>query len=231
MKLTPRLQAVVDKVPPSSRVVDIGTDHGYIPVYLLMNHISSSVIATDSRPGPLQAAKETLDLFNLSQAVELRMGDGLSVLKEEDDVDAIIIAGLGGDTIRTILAEGLDFLDKEIVLILQPMTNVGSVRIWLSQNGFTILQEDIADEEDDYYEVIVAALTGETCDIEENLLATGPVLVAERHPLLQPMLRQRLERLEAAIASARISCTPAAQERAQELERRAQWVEQVLSWL
>ena len=142
----------------SGWVADISFDRTYIPVYLLMNHISSGVIATDSRPGPLQAAAETLELFRLQQLAELRLGEGLTVLRKEDDIDVIIIAGLGGDTICSILADGLEFLQKGILLILQPMTCVGRVRTWLAEKGFAITEEDIALEESNFYEVVVARM-------------------------------------------------------------------------
>lgn len=231
MKLTPRLLAVADKVPPGSRVADIGTDHAYIPVYLLMNHISSGVIATDSRPGPLQAAAETLELFRLQQLAELRLGEGLTVLRKEDDIDVIIIAGLGGDTICSILADGLEFLQKGILLILQPMTCVGKVRTWLAEKGFAITEEDIALEESNFYEVVVARWTGETALAQEKYLSLGPVLVARKHPLLKPMLEQRLEHKEAALAGAEYSNSPAAQERIAKLKAEILAMREVLQCL
>lgn len=231
MKLTPRLQAIVDKVPPGSKVADIGTDHAYIPVYLLMNHLSSSVIATDSRQGPLQAAEETLQLFSLSQAAELRLGDGLNVLKEEDNIDVIIIAGMGGDTICSILEAGLALLKKNILLILQPMTCADWVRTWLADNKFSIVREDIAQEEDRYYEVIVARWSGEPSLADEKYLTIGPDLVAGRHPLLKPMLQQRLERKEAALAGAGGANSPAAKNRILELEKEILLLREVIEWL
>lgn len=232
MKLTPRLQAIVGKVPPGSRVADIGTDHAYIPVYLLMNRLCSSVIATDNRPGPLLAAEETLELFGLSKIAELRLGNGLAALREQDAVDTIIIAGLGGETIAAILQAGIELIKtSDILLLLQPMTAASLLRKWLGENGFAITEEDIAEEEGDYYEVIVARWTGETNVIEEKLLATGPKLVAAKHPLLRPMLSQRLERLETAIAAAKKSASPLAKDRAAELEEQAEWLIQVLTWL
>lgn len=231
VKLTPRLQAVVDKVPPNSRVADIGTDHAYIPVYLLMNRLGANVIATDSRPGPLQAAEETLQLFNLSQAAELRLGDGLSVLREEDNVDVIIVAGIGGETICSILAAGLNLLKNDILLVLQPMTCASSVRIWLADKGFSIVQEDIAQEEDRYYEVIVARWSGQTSLAREKYLTIGPDLAARRHPLFKPMLQKRLECKEAALAGAGISNTAAAKDKIGELEKEILLLRDVLTWL
>lgn len=230
MKLTPRLQAIADKVPPDSRVADIGTDHAYIPVYLLLNRLSPNVIATDSRPGPLRAAKETLELFGLRQTAELRLGDGLSVLREEDNIDVIIIAGMGGETICSILEPGLALL-KNTLLVLQPMACADSVRTWLADNKFSIVQEDIAQEEDRYYEVIVARWSGKPSLASEKYLTIGPDLVACRHPLLKPMLQQRLERKEAALAGAGEANSPAARDRILELEKEILLLREVIAWL
>lgn len=231
MKLTPRLQVIADKVPPGSRVADIGTDHAYIPVYLLLNRLSPNVIATDSRPGPLQAAQETLELFSLSQTAELRLGDGLSVLREEDNIDVIIIAGMGGETICSILEAGLPLLKKNTLLVLQPMTCVDWVRTWLADNKFSLVQEDIAQEEDRYYEVIVARWSGKPSLASEKYLTIGPDLVACRHPLLKPMLQQRLERKEAALAGAGGANSPAAKNRILELEKEILLLREVIAWL
>ena len=230
MKLTPRLQAIADQVPPGSRVADIGTDHGYIPVYLLINRLSPCVIASDSRQGPLAKARDNLNLFGLGQVSQLRLGKGLSILSEEDRVDAIIIAGMGGETICAILNGGRQFLETGPLLILQPMTFSGRVRKWLWDNGFTLLAEDIALESEEYYEIIVAKWTGKPVEVETELAEIGPLLVADRHPLLQPMLSKRLKSLEQARAAAAQSDSATARERVAELEREIETLRGAGKW-
>lgn len=231
MKLTPRLQAIADQIPAGSVVADIGTDHAYIPVYLLKNRLSSHVIASDSRSGPLQAAAETFHLFNLSQAADLRLGNGLRVLTYEDKVDVAVLAGMGGETICAILDDGHQILGFGARLVLQPMTETDTVRKWLLANGFYIVQEDIAQEEKNFYEIIVAQRMASGGRDELSLLEIGPLLFACRHPLLRPMLEQRAERLRAAAAKARASDSLAARDRTRDLEARLKFLEEVLSWL
>lgn len=231
MKLTPRLQAIADKVPPGDRVADIGTDHAYIPVYLLMNRLSPNVIATDSRQGPLLAAEETLKLFGLSQAADLRLGEGLGVLKVEDQVGTVIITGIGGESTCRILEAGIKLLETGPLLVLQPMTAVGLVRQWLADKGFSILQEDIAQEGEEYYEIIVARWRGGAAQDKPKYLALGPQLIAQKHPLLAPMLRARITRLQEAAGLARRSSAPAAEQRVRELEAQIIGLQEVLSWL
>src|SRR5690554_4413134 len=103
MKLTPRLQMVAAQVPAGSVAADIGTDHGYIPVFLMMNRVCRRVIATDANTAPLDSARQTVELFNLSHRISLRRGEGLSVLSEGDAVDVVIVAGIGGELIARIL--------------------------------------------------------------------------------------------------------------------------------
>lgn len=227
VKLTPRLQAIADKVPPGSRVADIGTDHAYIPVYLLVNRLSPNVIATDSRQGPLATAGDNLNLFSLSQVSQLRLGAGLSVLKEEDRVETVIIAGMGGETICSILAADISLLKSGLLLVLQPMTNGAAVRKWLVDNRFEIIDEDIASEDDDYYEIIVAKWSGTVQVIEEKLLAVGPVLVANKHPLLKPLLGKRLNRLKNAKNAAAKSSSATARSRVNQLAQEISWLEAV----
>lgn len=230
MKLTPRLQAIADLIPAGARVADIGTDHGYIPVYLLSNRLATRVIASDSRSGPLKAAAETLKLFNLSHSADLRLGDGLEVLDPLDQVDAVVIAGLGGETACSILERGKDVLSQDTHLILQPMTEPGLVRVWLADNGWEIINEDIAQEDNFFYEVIVA-VPGRADIPDRRILEIGPILFAKKHPLLKELLELRLGRLEKAAACASSSRSDLGMSRAELLQNRAEYLREVLSCL
>lgn len=227
IRLTPRLQAIAEKIPSGSVVADIGTDHAYIPVYLLTNRIASHVIASDNKEGPLRAAAETIQLFNVEKAVDLRLGNGLEVLKQDDDVDVLVIAGMGGETVSAVLAQG-EHLPKR--LVLQPMTEAGMVRSWLLANGFSIIQEDIAWEDNFYYEIIIAEFVGGALPRLENL-EIGPCLLADKHPLFKPMLEQRVVRLRKAAQGAASSNTPAARQRVAQLNERITNLEEVLACL
>src|SRR5690554_5245123 len=143
MKLTPRLQAIAELIPPGSVVADIGTDHAYLPVYLLQEQICRRAIAADVKEAPLAQAQETVAAFNCHQKIDLRLGDGLDVLKEEDQVDTIVIAGLGGRTIVRILEKGQEKLKNIKRLILQPMNEAGCLRLYLAKNGFAIVTETL----------------------------------------------------------------------------------------
>lgn len=150
LHLTPRLQAIADRVPAGSRLADIGTDHAYLPVWLLLNGVVDRAIAADLRPGPLERARETAQRYGVEERVDLRLCDGLSSIRAEE-VDVIAIAGMGGDTIQAILTA--DPWAREKTLLLQPMTGHPELRRWLGEQGYTIRQEQIAQEGKRLYSV------------------------------------------------------------------------------
>lgn len=231
VRLTPRLQAIADKIPPGSSVADIGSDHAYIPLYLLANHLAANIIVSDSKKGPLQVATETLELFNAVRAVDLRLGYGLSVIDPKDKVDTIIIAGMGGEAICDILAQGHKNLGPGTRLILQAMRDTGLVRSWLVGHGWAIIQEDIAQENNNFYEIVVAEEKRQDFELDPRFLTVGPLLVGQRHPLLRPMLEQRLKRVRRDVANVNKSTTEVAHARGRELKKRIEILEEVLAWL
>ncbi len=141
-------------------VADIGTDHAYLPSYLVMSGAVPRAIACDLRQMPLLNARETVEKYNLSQSIELRLSDGLDAVRQ-GEVQDIIIAGMGGTLTAQILERAQWIKDKDIRLILQPMTHAEDVRMFLCQNGFEILKETACEDEGRVYIAICAGFTGE----------------------------------------------------------------------
>lgn len=129
MELSPRLQAIARQVPQGARLADVGTDHGYLPVWLLLNGRIGYAIAADLRKGPLDRAKGTAQRFEQTDGISFRLCDGLTGIHEEE-VDAVAIAGMGGETIAAIL-EAASWTKKGKLLLLQPMTGAPKLRRWL----------------------------------------------------------------------------------------------------
>lgn len=144
MELTPRLQSVADQVPQGARLVDVGTDHAYLPVSLLLAGRISFAIAADLREGPLNNARETAAQYSVSGQLSFRLCDGLSGIGP-DEVDTIAIAGMGGETIAAIL-EAAPWTKEDKLLLLQPMTSFPDLRLWLQENGYQIVKETISRE-------------------------------------------------------------------------------------
>ena len=144
MELTARLQTVADQVPQGAAFADIGTDHAYLPVWLLLNGRIDRAIAADLREGPLNSARETAQIYGVSDKVSFRLCNGLADICA-DEVDVVAIAGMGGETIAMIL-ESAPWTKDGKLLLLQPMTSFPDLRLWLQQNGYCIERETIAKE-------------------------------------------------------------------------------------
>lgn len=144
MELTPRLQAIAEQVPHGAHIADIGTDHGYLPVWLLREGRIDRAIASDLREGPLNRARETAQRFGVTERISFRLCNGLSAIRPEE-VDTVAIAGMGGETIASIL-EAAPWTKEGTLLLLQPMTGFVELRRWLQENGYKIVMEHISCE-------------------------------------------------------------------------------------
>lgn len=151
MDLPPRLRAIAEKVPQGARLADIGTDHGFLPVWLLLNGRINAAIAADLRSGPLERAKENAHRYGQSLYISFRLCDGLSGVSA-DEVDTVVIAGMGGETIARIL-EAAPWTHQNKLLLLQPMTGTSHLRQWLQTHEYAILDETLVCEGDRLYSV------------------------------------------------------------------------------
>ena len=135
MLLSKRLQKIADYVQPDNRVADVGTDHGYIPVWLVRSGVCESVIASDIRNEPLKRAMENAKENGVSDRISFRLCPGLEKFVPEE-LDTVIISGMGGETIIEILSAAPWTREKK--LILQPQTKIPELRLWLNNNGYDI---------------------------------------------------------------------------------------------
>lgn len=145
MELTPRLRAVADMVSPGALFADIGTDHAYLPAWLLQHGVIDHAVAADINCGPLERARETAKKYSLEANIDFRLCDGLAGVCAEE-VNVIAIAGMGGDTIAHILSRAPWTQTADVTLLLQPMTSQPELRRWLYENGFRIEEERIVRE-------------------------------------------------------------------------------------
>lgn len=157
--LTPRLRACADWVTRGGTACDVGTDHAYLPVYLLQAGICPAVTACDIGEGPLEAARQTAARYALSAQITLKLTDGLQGVAPADFTD-IIIAGMGGETIAAILGAA-DWSVPSPQLILQPMTRAAWLRTWLAANGYATLRERAVREGGRIYCVMAVRYTGD----------------------------------------------------------------------
>lgn len=190
MHIGSRLETIGRLVPQGSVLADVGTDHAYLPVWLLEQGRIPKAIAGDIAAGPCQAARTTVAQHGLQKSVEVRMGSGLSVL-QPGEADCITIAGMGAATMIAILEADLAVAEAAACLVLQPMAGAASLREWLCTHGWELVEEELVDDAPHFYEII-AAKRGVSRAYSEAEYAVGPVLLARQHPLLEQQLARQL---------------------------------------
>lgn len=152
-------------------VCDVGTDHAYLPVYLVKNNLCKSAIASDIADGPLDAAKANIAKYGLSGSIETVKSDGLENICP-DGISDVIIAGMGAETISDII-KNAQWLKKDINIILQPMTKTPFLRRWLYENGFEIIKEEAVCDNDFIYTVMNVKYSGYRINVSELFADTG----------------------------------------------------------
>lgn len=172
MYLDSRLSAVAELVREGSRFADIGTDHAYLPTYLLLNKKIEYAYCSDLRVGPLKNAEETVKKYGLLDKVTLRLSDGLKGYKA-GEVNEIAVAGMGGMLISEFIDDTPWLKDKEMHLILQPMTHSEDTRIALYRNGFYIDKEVAIKDGDKLYIIISAFYSGECKELSNASAVIG----------------------------------------------------------
>ncbi len=195
LRLRPRLAAVASFIPEGTTAADIGTEQAHLPIFLVKEKNCPGVIGIDSSPHNVDAAAEKIKEHNLDDKIELRPGSGLHPLAESDGIDVIVLAGLGGKTICSLLEESRGKLELYTRLVLQPMTDTYLVRRWLVARGFFFPRERLAREKNRFYEII-AAEKGRPAISDPFLLELGPTLLQEGDPLLFPFLQEKLKQYE-----------------------------------
>ena len=182
VKLSKRLERIASFVQPGSRVADIGTDHGYVPIWLVQKGVCPSALAMDVRKGPLERAEEHVEEVGLSGKIELRLSDGLAKLKA-GEADTVVIAGMGGKLTCRILEQGKERL------ILSPQSEQDEVRHFLEEQGFSILREAMLTDEGKYY-IVIEAARGTMRPGREQDYRFGADLIRKKDPVLLAYLEK-----------------------------------------
>ena len=177
IELGERLTRVASFVPNGSKVCDVGSDHAYLPVYLIQNDQISCAIAGEVVEGPFLSAKQTVRDYRMEDRIEVRLGDGLQILSKEDKITAVTICGMGGELISRILEAGYSggHINGQERLILQPNVAEHFVREWLMNHSYRITHEMVVEDNHRLYEIIVA----EPIEYTELELKYGPILLQQ----------------------------------------------------
>ena len=200
IKLSKRLKAVADYVETGARLADIGSDHAYLPTYLVQKSLIDFAVAGEVVKGPFEIAKNHVLEADLTKNIQVRLANGLAAIADTDKIDTIVIAGMGGILISEILEAGQEKLGQVKRLILQPNNHEDTLRQWLSEQNFVIKKEEILLEAGKFYEIIVAEpdsklLTESSVKLSANDLLFGPFLSKEKSVVFKQKWQKELKTL------------------------------------
>ncbi|HGL7468785.1 TPA: tRNA (adenine(22)-N(1))-methyltransferase TrmK [Streptococcus pneumoniae] len=195
--ISKRLELVASFVPQGAILLDVGSDHAYLPIELVERGQIKSAIAGEVVEGPYQSAVKNVEAHGLKEKIQVRLANGLAAFEEADQVSVITIAGMGGRLIARILEEGLGKLANVERLILQPNNREDDLRIWLQDHGFQIVAESILEEAGKFYEFLVVEV-GEM-ELSARDTRFGPFLSREISPVFVQKWQKEAEKLEFAL--------------------------------
>lgn len=209
-------------VPEGCRLADVGTDHGYLPVYLLQLRRIRGAVAADIGAEPLAHARRTAEAYGVEE-IDFRLCDGLRDIAP-DEVDTVVIAGMGGETIIAILEGAAWTKDGAHTLLLQPMTKAAGLRYWLAVNGYRFTEERLVWDKNYLYPVLRVTGGGTPQALTERQALTGVAL--DNDPLYREYLTQQADKLRRTAEGLRRSAKPDAQQRADAAEALAREIEE-----
>lgn len=194
-KLSNRLNLCAEMITPGSSIADIGTDHAYIPIWLALNGKIKSALACDIRNGPLENASKNIEKYNLHNIIKTRLSDGFSNI-EENEVDEIIIAGMGGNIISNILVNCHWKNKKDKIFILQPMKYEERLREFLAKNGYSIKKETATICSGKVYTAMKVTYFGTPQKIENYEKYIGKLGENTSYPAAQSYIKKQIKNLE-----------------------------------
>ncbi|MGE7112019.1 tRNA (adenine(22)-N(1))-methyltransferase [Lysinibacillus sp. NPDC047702] len=177
-KLSKRLETVAKFVPTGAIVADIGSDHAYLPCYLIHKGIASYAVAGEVVKGPYESAVGQVQKEGLSEKIKVRLANGLAAVEKDDHIDTVTIAGMGGPLIVSILEKHPEKLLGVTRLILQPNIHAKVIREWALTHNWAILDEEILEEDDKIYEILV--LQRSQMELTELEILVGPKLMQRK---------------------------------------------------
>ena len=195
--ISKRLELVASFVLQGAILLDVGSDHAYLPIELIEIGQIKSAIAGEVVEGPYQSAVKNVESHGLKEKIQVRLANGLAAFEEADQVSVITIAGMGGRLIARILEEGLDKLANVERLILQPNNREDDLRIWLQENGFQIVAESILEEAGKFYEILV--VEAGQMKLSASDVRFGPFLSKEVSPVFVQKWQKEAAKLEFAL--------------------------------
>lgn len=191
MELSIRLQAVADLISDDLAVADVGTDHGYIPIYLLKTQKCKKAFAMDINEGPLLRAKEHIGMHGLSDKIETRLSDGVKAL-QAGEAECVVVAGMGGALSIKIMEEGEEVFRSLKEFVLQPQSEIEKVRQYLCRHGYQIVAEDMVLDDGKFYPMMKVK-NGQDSEYSLMELRYGKYLLEQKNPILKMFLEKEVQ--------------------------------------
>lgn len=226
-KLSKRLETVAKFVPTGAVMADIGSDHAYLPCYLIHQGTASRAIAGEVVKGPYESAVGQVQKEDLGEKITVRLADGLAAIEEADHVDTVTIAGMGGPLIVSILEKHPEKLQGVTRLILQPNIHAKVIREWALAHEWAILDEEILEEDDKIYEILV--LQRGQMELSTAEILFGPKLSQRKSPAFMKKWQREKDNWQRVLQSIEgAEQTPEIEEKRAELMALIRLVEGVL---
>lgn len=234
-KLSNRLKIIADRISEGAFFADIGSDHAYLPCYVCLKNKRARAIAGEVAKGPFERALQTVKENGLIDRIDVRLGDGLQVIKQNERMDEIVIAGMGGGLISSILQQGSKKLSDTNKIFAQPNTNAKKVRETLLSLDFTLIEEFIIEENNQFYEILIAencrSSTYDTpylADQFDKQLYFGPYLLKNRPETFIKKWEYEREKLTKVISRMQNSNDRDVLDKVAIFQRYIQWIEEVI---
>lgn len=229
MNISLRLKTIASLVEKCERISDIGTDHGYLPIYLINEGICNEAIASDINKGPVERAKRNIKRERLSDKITCRLGGGFATIKPYE-VDCAIIAGMGGNLIKDIIEERKETFKSLKYAIFQPVQNPEVLRKYIYESGYTILDEELCIDEGKYYEIIKVKYDNKPQKLEDIYYEIGEKLLDKKHPLIKEYITYKINKYTKVIKYINKD-TVSAQKRKLEMKIKTHKLEEILKCL
>lgn len=232
MDISKRIAMLIEMVPKCTSMVDVGTDHGYVPIGVIKAGKAERAIASDVRKGPLKIAEMNILEEGLSDRIRVAMGSGLKTVKPKE-VDGAVIAGMGGNLVKDILMDSMDVVRNLDFLIVQPAQNPEVIREYLYTGPYEVISEDLVREDDGrYYEYIMVRYTGSISESVGTPLGyeLSPYLLKNGHSLLSGFIGEKLREAENIILKLDLNSDNARAKKA-DLEDKIFKLKEIEKWL
>lgn len=236
LPISKRLTVIANEINEGAFFADIGSDHAYLPCYVCLRDHKARAIAGEVAKGPYINALETVNHYQLNEQIDVRLGDGLQVINHNERVDEIVIAGMGGNLISSILLDGKVKLKQVNKLILQPNNKERIVRETLTDLNFILTKELILEENNLIYEILIAENKTNTSKkdpydylLKEKQLLFGPYLLREKSPLFIKKWKKERDNLLHTIEQMKRSKNESVQKKIDSFTTRIKWIEEAIS--